>query len=404
MTLMPSVDIRTLILLLGLGNLLLFLSLKSFRFVHEDHQSGVSQSWAYSKLLQSVAWMLLWMRGEIPPLWSIEIGNTLLLAGFGLESLAAWQFATRRRPSWLLLVVVGVVLARYPLNQLGGDSPEHRVVVASLMSAGLFGLTGFALVHLRAERSRLQYFVGGSTLLLAAVVLLRGIFAALPAHSFGLLDNNGIQVATFLALFLLMLTNGYGVVLLDKERTGEVLRALAMSDSLTGVNNRRAFFQRLRTMAASAHRNGYPLSVLSIDLDYFKQINDSHGHAAGDAVLINFARRCEASVREVDVIGRIGGEEFAVAMNGADANEAARVAERLRAEIAALPLAILERPRALISTTISIGLATMYPGESLDNLMARADAALYRAKRSGRNRVRIDDTPAPPQAPTVAAV
>ncbi|TVT51166.1 MAG: GGDEF domain-containing protein [Denitromonas halophila] len=391
---MPSLDIRTLILLLGLGNLLLFLTLVSFRFVRDDRNAGVSHLWMVSKLLQSAAWALLWARGSISGFWSIEVGNTLLLAGFGLETLAAWQFSRGRLPRWLIAVVVVVVAVRYPLNLLGGADPAHRVVVASLLSAGLFAMTGWALVWLRPERTRLQYFIGGSTLLLAAVVATRGVLAGWPGNGFALLDANVIQVATFLSLFLLMLTNGFGVVLLDTERVGHRLKTLATRDSLTGVSNRRDFLERLRVMVASASRNGYPFTLMALDLDHFKQVNDRFGHPGGDIALCRFAQLCEDTVRESDVVGRVGGEEFMVAMNGAGAEEALAVAERLRALVASTPVTLASRGE--LDLSVSVGLATLIAGDSVASLMTRADAALYRAKRNGRNRVDVDgQAPAP---------
>ncbi|MBT0960019.1 GGDEF domain-containing protein [Denitromonas iodatirespirans] len=385
---MPSVDIRTLILLLGLGNLLLFLALASFRFVQADARSSVTRTWTLSKLLQGLAWGLLWLRGEIPPFWSIEVGNTLLLGGVALEALAAWRFATGRTPRWLVVLVAAAVLARYPLNGLGNADAAQRVVVASLLVAGLFGVTGWAVLWKRVERTPLQFVVGGCTLLLAGVVMLRGLVAAWPGQGFALFDANFIQVATFLALFLLMLVNGVGVVLLDTERSGERLNTLATRDSLTGVSNHRDFQRRLRVMLASASRNRYPLTLMAVDLDHFKQVNDTYGHPVGDAVLHSFAQWCEAAVRESDVVGRVGGEEFMVGMNGASLEEATAIAERLRAAVAASRVAV--NPRESVEVTVSIGLATLTDSDDVATLVARADAALYRAKRNGRNRVEID--------------
>ncbi|MEZ5627512.1 MAG: GGDEF domain-containing protein [Rhodocyclaceae bacterium] len=399
---MPPLDIRTLIFLLSLGNLLLFVSLMGFRFAPDERDGGLSRLWAISKLLQSAAWALLWARGSVPGFWSIEVANTLLLSGFGLETLAVWRFSAGRLPRWLVAVVVALVLARYPLNQLGDNLPAHRVVVASYLSAALFALTGWALLWLRSERTRLQFLIGGCTLVLATVVLMRGLLASVPAGGFTLLDGNAIQVATFLALFLLMLTNGVGVVLLSAERAGGRLTTLATRDSLTGVSNRRDFLERLRVMVASAGRNSYPLTLMALDLDHFKRVNDTYGHPGGDTVLRQFARRCEMAVRESDVVGRVGGEEFMVAMNGAGAAEAADVAERLRAAVAHKPVVL--SPSQSVDISISIGLATLCDGDDVVALVARADAALYRAKRNGRNRVDIDgQAPIPTGASWVQA-
>jgi two-component system cell cycle response regulator len=162
---------------------------------------------------------------------------------------------------------------------------------------------------------------------------------------------------------------------------------MAITDALTGLFNRRYMESHLATLIEQAASRGKPLAALIIDLDYFKAINDSHGHDAGDDVLRDFAVRIKRSIRGIDLACRYGGEEFVVIMPETDMAVAAMVAERLRRRIAADPFAIAQGSRH-IPVTISIGIAGLRgKDDTAAQLLKRADQALYRAKRDGRNRV-----------------
>jgi diguanylate cyclase (GGDEF)-like protein len=173
------------------------------------------------------------------------------------------------------------------------------------------------------------------------------------------------------------------------------LQALSTQDALTGLANRRLFETRLTQAIADAHRFGRPLSLLAIDVDHFKHLNDRHGHPEGDAVLIAIARLLAANVRAVDTAARIGGEEFAVILAGADENEAAKIGEKLRRAVAALDFET-SSSQPLGHLSISVGVTQLKERdcskpeseqETAPELIARADAALYDAKRFGRDRV-----------------
>jgi two-component system cell cycle response regulator len=162
---------------------------------------------------------------------------------------------------------------------------------------------------------------------------------------------------------------------------------MAITDALTGLFNRRYMESHLGTLIEQASARGKPLATLVIDIDYFKAINDSHGHDAGDDVLRDFALRIKRSIRGIDLACRYGGEEFVIVMPETDMTVAAMVAERLRRRIAAEPFAIAQGSRR-IPVTISIGIAGLRDKDDTPaNLLKRADQALYRAKRDGRNRV-----------------
>ncbi len=188
-----------------------------------------------------------------------------------------------------------------------------------------------------------------------------------------------------------------GVDITDRKRMEQELRTLATTDALTGLPNRRQFLADLDAEFARATRfDGQQSSVLMLDLDLFKEINDTHGHAVGDAVLKQFTRRLRDALRVTDTAGRLGGEEFGVILPGAGSADAQAFAERVR-EALAVPLMADGK---MIPLTVSIGIAGLDPGAaSADLALTRADQALYRAKQNGRNRVELAE---PERAATAA--
>lgn len=162
------------------------------------------------------------------------------------------------------------------------------------------------------------------------------------------------------------------------------LSLVATLDPLTGVLNRRGLHDLLRAEFERSTRRGSTLSVLSLDVDFFKEVNDTWGHTFGDEVLIEMARRIRGCVRALDLLGRVGGEEFAVVLPDSDAVHAAAVARRICGESASRPF-IGEHGEAQV--TVSVGVAERRDGETLEALIERSDRALYEAKRAGRNRV-----------------
>ena len=171
----------------------------------------------------------------------------------------------------------------------------------------------------------------------------------------------------------------------ELKRLERELYRQAAVDMLTGLANRRSFLSQLGRAFAQARRQGQPLSLLYLDVDHFKLINDRYGHAAGDEVLKAFAEVVAQQVRSADLVGRIGGEEFAVLLPDADGAQAAEVAARVRRAVAEREI---DTGAATLKVTVSIGLATLQAGhEHPDRLLEDADGALYVAKQRGRNRV-----------------
>jgi diguanylate cyclase (GGDEF)-like protein len=180
----------------------------------------------------------------------------------------------------------------------------------------------------------------------------------------------------------------------DLEEAKSVAEREARTDSLTGTDNRRSFMAQAEGMLRRCRHHGDPLNILMFDIDHFKRVNDTYGHGIGDLALIEFARAIRKGIRDIDVFGRLGGEEFALAMTG-PRDSATATAERLRQAISHIGL---PTDQGSLHVTTSIGVAHMQDEASLDELLALADAALYRAKQSGRNRVECaipaDNTPA----------
>ncbi len=181
---------------------------------------------------------------------------------------------------------------------------------------------------------------------------------------------------------------GYSLVLRDitdsRESLDAVLKA-ALIDQLTGVANRRSFFEVAELELARYARKPRPIALLLIDIDHFKLVNDNHGHAAGDAVIVSLARLLQDSVRSIDIVARLGGEEFVILLPSTSADMAERIAERIRRKVAALRV---ETEAGDIHCTVSIGVTEVGAGtEEVTKLLASADKALYAAKNAGRNRV-----------------
>jgi len=169
------------------------------------------------------------------------------------------------------------------------------------------------------------------------------------------------------------------------EHANTELERLAATDSLTGAANRRQFMKRFDEELARAQRSGEPLSLLMMDIDCFKAVNDNFGHQAGDAALVAFVERTREILRAPDLLGRLGGEEFSALLLGSDAVQAARVAERIRAAMEGTRIPQADRT---LSVTVSIGVAEFgLDGTSAENMIKSADDRLYRAKAEGRNRV-----------------
>jgi diguanylate cyclase (GGDEF)-like protein len=291
-------------------------------------------------------------------------------------------------------IALSVVVA---FSAMAPQQTAWRVAIVCALLTGV--LCSTALDMRRVMRGRLR--APGTLLLLTAPLLLaalvfgaRGLRAAFWPQTIvaEVMNNSALNVTSAFVQGLVALMLHLALMGLVVARLVGDLQRASRHDALTGLLNRGAMDELLSTEVRRAHRLGEAFCVLMIDVDHFKSINDIEGHAAGDRALQHLGAILSAQMRDIDRVARWGGEEFLVLMPGTSLDDAAALAERLRARAEAVPPHWHERPLPL---ALSIGVAQWHAGDAGPAaLVARADAALYRAKAGGRNRVELERLPA----------
>lgn len=260
---------------------------------------------------------------------------------------------------------------------------SHNVRVASI-SLALLAVVGLLLTN----------YLKGATQVFWIYPVLVGVFflierrealvlSALAVAGLAPIISNEFDEFALVSIFITIAVTcalAYAFATITRDQRDELMQ-LATKDPLTGVGNRRALQQKLEGAIAATKRNNNNCSMLMLDLDHFKQVNDQHGHAKGDEILIRITELVGMRIRVTDRIYRIGGEEFVIVAEGLNLENAARLAEQLCTIVEAHDLAPLS------TVTISLGVAQHRAGESAEDWMSRADNALYMAKHAGRNRI-----------------
>ncbi|MDB5959489.1 MAG: hypothetical protein JWP59_783, partial [Massilia sp.] len=217
---------------------------------------------------------------------------------------------------------------------------------------------------------------------LALLVEARGVMVLAAPAGWGWISNGLLQLWSSAAFYLLMLLGAFGFLLLGRERLQSDAERLEVVDPVTSVPNRRGFYMALAPWLALARRPGVATALVVFDLDNFKRVNDSYGHAAGDTALRAVIDVCKHHLRDSDQLGRLAGVEFAILLPRTELAAAVVVAERMRAAVAATPS---KSARAMIALTASFGVTVLRADDSTTSLFKRADDALQAAKQAGRN-------------------
>lgn len=381
-------DIRTLALALALGNLSLCAAL--FFFDYERRKSPSLSTWALAKQCQAVAWLLLYFRGVLPDFLGGPLANLLLFAGVALDAGAFWDAAGR--PAWRRVLLPALVLsaAAYLACQFIDSEGGLRIATGAVILGGFY-LAGVAAL-LRAWRggSMLCRFLSVTMGVLAVVVAARGVLTMLLPEGWSWVSPAIMAGIGYGALYLLMLLNGFGYLLLSREKLQAELDRLDTVDSLTDVPNRRGFYQALQPWMALARRPGQPTALIILNLDQFKRVNDSYGHPVGDSVLKTMVDVCRKQLRDSDLMGRLGGAEFAIQLPRTSLDDARLVAERIRKAVEGMPV---KADKAIIQLTASLGVTTIRAEDTTVSLFKRADEALQAAKLRGRNQVAEAEAP-----------
>jgi diguanylate cyclase (GGDEF)-like protein len=319
----------------------------------------------------------------------IVVGNSSLVMGYTGFAMALRRFMARPLPLVVYLIPLLVVVAGTIFFSTVIPSYSLRVALVIVFLLVLQATLVRPIFHsLRRGGEVGQRVVALSFLASIVALLVRLGWEWRPAATNGLwLADVDIVGVHMLLIWATPVVASIGFLLMCNERLMRATRHLAETDALTGIFGRRAILEQSEYAMVSARRNGRSMSVLMIDADHFKRVNDDHGHDAGDAVLVELVRRLCNALRNQDVIGRVGGEEFLALLPGADQQAALEIAERLLEVMRASPI---RHDAVIVPMTLSIGVAALEQQDvNLDALIRRADAALYAAKDAGRNRVAL---------------
>jgi diguanylate cyclase (GGDEF)-like protein len=356
--------------------------------------------WGGAHLMRSLSIALYGLHGTLPNLISIDLAGALLFISYGVTWTGARVFDGRAPLPGSLFAgaVIWMVACQFPAF---GDSPELRTLLSASIIAGFSWATAYEFWRARGERLVSRW---PAIILLfghGALFLLRNPLSAflpqMPQET--ALTSAWLTVLSPEAL-LFTISIAFVLLAMAKERAELRHKTDALIDPLTGLANRRAFLQDAEQVTRRQVTYGRPVAVFLIDLDHFKSVNDRFGHATGDGVLRLFAEVSAANLRSSDLVGRLGGEEFAVLLADASRDNAFLVAERIRAAFERAAMVLAERT---VSSTISIGVAIIQdPEQDLSTLLAQADQALYRAKARGRNRVELAPMEGAPVAEELA--
>lgn len=374
-----SIDFKTLFLLTldieaMLGVLLLF------SWMQNTAVRAVAW-WGCAHLLRSLSIGLYGMYGALPDFITITVADVILFGSYAVTWTGARIFDGRGPRPGSLITGATVWLLACQFSEFAQASAIRASLSAAIIATFMW-LTAYEFWRGRAERLLSRWpaifilFANGAVFLLRSPLIARLAWPT-DEHVFSSAWLTVISSESLLAT----ISTAFILLAMAKERAELRHKTAAAKDPLTGLANRRSFFQEAARLMQASDR---PVALLMIDLDHFKSINDQFGHTLGDEVLRIFAKTAGANLRPSDLVGRLGGEEFAVLLPAASHEGAWLVAERLRCAFAAAAATVDGVP---IHATASIGLSLLDPGHDMSALLDRADQALYRAKAGGRDRV-----------------
>ena len=343
--------------------------------------------WTGSLIVQGFSWMLVLTRNDVADFASIGIATAFLVYCWSLQVSALLEFHDRPTPRWLLY---GPAMIAFLIVVSDVREPRARLVGCGI-GFGLAQLvTSFLLLYYDvAAEKRTRLLLAGSFFVMAAALFWLAFTAWFePEALLPTFGSHGGLGTSMLAFYGVTIASSFAFLLMHKERADRETHELATTDPLTGVYNRRTFKELAEPLLSRARRARTAVSLLLLDIDHFKSVNDTHGHLAGDEVLARFSALVRSCLRKEDLLARYGGEEFVVLLPGTAQADAAGLAERIRKQVESTRL---HTGKDDVRVTVSVGVAGE-KGEllpSLDGILGRADQALYAAKAQGRNRVMV---------------
>lgn len=380
-----TLDVRTLAAITMAAAVLAVLAML---FLYMGHRREAALKHAvFALAMQSLGLLLLSLRNVAPDWLTIVAANTLIIVGGLYLMIGSVRIFYGRAFRIRLLILVGLPTLAIFWYLTYVDNDYFLRVVAFALIAGTLAFIGAREFSRPVE----DEIWGGPRLLAMMLLMGYGISALIriPMAWIGgtreLLAPTVGNMLGYLSGSLLLAFWPFLMALLVGQRLLAQQRHLAMTDQLTGVLNRRGFEEAMEREFSRAARKNEIISLLLLDIDFFKRINDRYGHQIGDRVLARVAEKIAGTLRTEDVFGRLGGEEFAVILPSIDHGQALDVAERIRSLVAVLPIDAAERQDHI---TVSIGVAsTDADGNDWENLYRSADQRMYEVKSSGRDKV-----------------
>jgi diguanylate cyclase (GGDEF)-like protein len=356
---------------------------------------------AFAAVAGAAMAMLVLVVDSLAPLL---FGGTIVIFSTCLGAMGIMQFYGEPIGWRATMLITGLASTGIGFFLYGYDSATMRIMIYSIAQSLPLALTLKLLMSPHDDRINPGARLAG---VIAMITIGLYVFRAAAklfqiGGDFSFVHFNGPQSVMILLLMFLAMALNFGFLLMAMDRLRNEVADLALMDDLTGVGNRRQLLQRLGEECARSERSSQPFALLVIDLDGFKAINDTHGHAAGDACLQHFTLMTQTRLRPGDLLARTGGDEFCVVLPASTLREGAMIARRIIELCRADAAACVGRD---IPLAVSIGVAqwTSEVGAFPDRLVAAADHALYVAKKEGKNRYSVYE-PSPPLAPGNAAV
>jgi len=358
--------------------------------------------WTGSAFAAAGGAALAMLRFAVDSLLPLLAGGTVMIFAACLGAMGIKRFYDQPISWRATALITGLSFAGLTFFIVAYDSASARIFIYSLGQALPFVLTlKLLLAGQDGHRNPGARLAGIVAVLIIAIYVIRGVGGLLDIRDFSVIQSNTGQWALVLVLIFLSMAWNFGFLLMAIDRLRNEVADLALLDDLTGVGNRRHLLQRLTEECARSERSGQPFALLVIDLDAFKAINDTHGHAAGDACLQHFTLMAQTRLRTGDMLARTGGDEFCIVLPASTLREGTMIARRVL-EVCRGDAEACVGADVPISVSIGIAQWTREIGAFPDRLMAAADHALYAAKNDGRNRCAVYD-PAPPLAPETGA-
>jgi diguanylate cyclase (GGDEF)-like protein len=342
--------------------------------------------WTGSAFAAAGGAALAMLRFAVDSLLPLLAGGTVMIFAACLGAMGIKRFYDQPISWRATALITGLSFAGLTFFIVAYDSASARIFIYSLGQALPFVLTlKLLLAGQDGHRNPGARLAGIVAVLIIAIYVIRGVGGLLDIRDFSVIQSNTGQWALVLVLIFLSMAWNFGFLLMAIDRLRNEVADLALLDDLTGVGNRRHLLQRLTEECARSERSGQPFALLVIDLDAFKAINDTHGHAAGDACLQHFTLMAQTRLRTGDMLARTGGDEFCIVLPASTLREGTMIARRVL-EVCRGDAEACVGADVPISVSIGIAQWTREIGAFPDRLMAAADHALYAAKNDGRNR------------------